>query len=135
MYIHVVRTLKIIVDHYFMEKGHIQNEADSIHALIERTAKTINVYTTQQWYTVVQTAKKTDPSYRVKEMETSMLNFDKLGSHYCATATKDVNNVKVEWNKIHVLHFEQGKPDSFFFKHDYDEANREVKLSKFNKPM
>jgi hypothetical protein len=91
MCIHATRTLGVYIDHYFVEKGHTQNEAGSVHVTIEKAAKHVNIYSSQQWYTLVQIAKKQQPHYAVKEMEGLMLNFDKLAAHYyCVSVSKDV---------------------------------------------
>lgn len=44
MHIHASRTLNVKISHYFLEKGHTQNEGDSDHATIERKSKSVNVY-------------------------------------------------------------------------------------------
>jgi len=45
MYMYAVRTFNTDrISHHYMEPGHTQNEGDSMHALIERTAKRVNVY-------------------------------------------------------------------------------------------
>ena len=33
---HIVRSLKVdVITHYFLEKGHTQNEGDSVHSVVE----------------------------------------------------------------------------------------------------
>ena len=91
MYIHAVRTLQVTTEHFYLKRGHIQNKADSIHATIEKASKNIDMFCPQQWYTVVQIAKKSNPQYVVKEMEGFMLNFDDTSSHYCMSVSKDIS--------------------------------------------
>jgi hypothetical protein len=135
MFLHVIRTKSVQIIHYFLEKGHTQNEADSIHATIEKAAKRVNVFCPQQWYAVVQTAKKQRPYYNVREMEGLMLNFAEVSSHYCGNVSKDVYGSKVDWNKIHVLHFSHEQSNCFLFKHNYSDEFREVSLLKHNQSI
>ena len=84
MYMHAVRTFNIDrISHHYLEPGQTQNERDSMHALVERTSKRVNVYTPMQWYTLAQSAKKTGNPYVVSEMEGHMKNFKELGDKYC----------------------------------------------------
>ena len=51
MYLHAVRTLSVErICHIFLERGHTENEGDSVHATIERAARRANVYAPLQWY-------------------------------------------------------------------------------------
>ena len=53
------------VELIFLEKGHTQNENDSIHSCIERAKKGINIYHPYQWETLIQSACKSQP-YNLK---------------------------------------------------------------------
>ncbi|KAK3802181.1 hypothetical protein RRG08_004471 [Elysia crispata] len=54
------------INHVFFVRGHSENESESIHARIEASSKHVNVYTTSQWATVIQGAKRNAPYYKVK---------------------------------------------------------------------
>ena len=56
------------VKHTFLEKGHTENENDSIHSVIERATRRSTIYTPDQWYHAVRTARKSKTPYYVKEM-------------------------------------------------------------------
>lgn len=45
MYMFCAANFSCKITHIFSEKGHTQNEVDSIHSVIERAAKKIPVYT------------------------------------------------------------------------------------------
>lgn len=45
------KLLNITITHRFLEKGHTQNEADSVHATIEKAKKGQTIYVPSQWYT------------------------------------------------------------------------------------
>lgn len=49
----------------------IQNEDDSVHALIERSAKHKVVYTPQQWCALIRWDQQNNNPYLVKEMTTA----------------------------------------------------------------
>ena len=60
MYMHAsaIRSLPVErISHYYLEAGHTQNEGDSMHAVIERASKHVNIYTPMQWYTLASSAK------------------------------------------------------------------------------
>lgn len=42
-------TLKFNIKHTFLEKGHTQNESDSMHATIECSKKHKTIYILAQW--------------------------------------------------------------------------------------
>ncbi|KAK3779715.1 hypothetical protein RRG08_013670 [Elysia crispata] len=46
------------INHVFFVRGHSENERDSTHARTEASSKHVNVYTTSQWATVIQGAKR-----------------------------------------------------------------------------
>ncbi len=46
------------LQHKFLERGHTQNENDSIHAAIEHSSRGKSVYTTPQWAATVRDAQK-----------------------------------------------------------------------------
>jgi hypothetical protein len=55
----------------FLEVGHTQHEADSVHALNELKKKNVEIYVPSQWYTLTSTAKVTGNPYVVKEVSQS----------------------------------------------------------------
>jgi len=80
MYLHAVNTVNIsTICHYYLERGHIQNEGDCMHSVIEAAAKRINIYTPMQWYMVAGTAKKKGEPYKVIEMDCKMKDFGSCG--------------------------------------------------------
>ena len=63
-------------------QGHTFNENDSVHSTIERAYKAKHVYTTHQWATVIQMAKRSYPPYGVHEMHsTSLFYFKSLSDN------------------------------------------------------
>ncbi|KAJ8879387.1 hypothetical protein PR048_019995 [Dryococelus australis] len=58
VYIYAAVHHNVDILHHFMERGHAQNEGDSIHSVIERSSKKIPIYTPMQWYAVVRVARR-----------------------------------------------------------------------------
>nr|CAI5852992.1 unnamed protein product [Callosobruchus analis] len=58
MFAYAAATLQITITYGFVEKGHTQNEGDSISA----------VYTPGQWITLTKVTKITDKPYSLEEM-------------------------------------------------------------------
>ena len=57
-------------------QGHTFNENDSVYSTIERAYKAKHVYTTHQWATVIQMAKRSNPPYGVHEMDSTSFFFN-----------------------------------------------------------
>ena len=51
----------------YLEKGHTQNEGDTIHSKIEKTSKNLSIYTTSQWAAIIRTAPPSNP-YKAHEL-------------------------------------------------------------------
>ncbi|KAK3931959.1 Anoctamin-5 [Frankliniella fusca] len=69
MYYLATMKFNIKITHRYLEKGHTQMECDSIHALIERKTKNIDIFTPAQWYGNIRSAKVQQPAYVVREVE------------------------------------------------------------------
>lgn len=54
---------KVKITHRFLERGHTQNEGDSMHSCIERSKKVKSIYVPAQWITLVRCAKVTGEPY------------------------------------------------------------------------
>lgn len=61
-------TLKVKITHRFLEKGHTQNEGDSMHACIENAHKGKLIYVPAQWVTLIRCAKVTGKQYTTFEV-------------------------------------------------------------------
>nr|CAI5821986.1 unnamed protein product [Callosobruchus analis] len=72
-YLYAISHFKYIrsITHKYLITGHSQNEGDSAHSVIERQITRhlkSAIYTPEQYYTLIRTAKKTGKPYKVKEM-------------------------------------------------------------------
>ena len=67
------------ITHKYLEKGHTQNEGDSIHAsYIEHASRNISVYTTSQWAATVRSARPRKPYYVTEMRLIDFYNFKSL---------------------------------------------------------
>lgn len=99
MYLHVAKKLKIKISHKFMEVGHTQNEGDSVHANIERSAKRKLIYTPNEWYTLVRWSKTNEPSYEVYELQQNEV-YDFKAHLDTKEWSKNTENEKISWTDI-----------------------------------
>ena len=109
--------------HYYLNRSHTQKEGDSVHALIERTAKRVNVYDPYQWYTLVRMAKKKGEPYSATEMKGQMLDFHPISDQYCKQLCEYGSSKKVEWKKIKCLMTSKQQTDAVFIKYCFDDED------------
>lgn len=118
MYAYASKMFNITTNHHFFEVGHSQNEGDAMHALIERKKKYKVIYVPQQWVTLIRCAKSTGSPYIVKEVnQDDIFDYKQLLSFY-KNWDRDVNNVKVTWNKIMHIQFISSLPNIITFQYD-----------------
>lgn len=70
--------IKIV--HRWLVKGHTHMECDSVHAMVEKRTKNVEIFTPSQWFGLIRAAKVNPPMYKVVEVDQSMVfNFERLG--------------------------------------------------------
>lgn len=104
------------IEHKYLIPGHTQNEGDSVHSVIERHIKKARrsgpIYLPQQYYTLIQTAKKTGKPYKVIELTyRDFLDVKQLA----ADMGVKVTNI----TEMRLLKFEKKSPTNLFFKKFY----------------
>jgi len=122
MYSYIVQSTAISnITHTFLEKGHTQNENDSIHAVIENEKKhTEFVYTPAQYYALARCAQKSKQQYTVKEMEREdCFNFKAMAKQM-KNFSVDEDGESVRWGKIRQLVLDKSHPYAVKFKHELD---------------
>lgn len=139
-YAWATKTYNMKIVHRFLEQGHTQNEADSVHANIEKEKKGKKIYVPNQWYTLIQCSRKSGKPYNVVEMpQENFYNFKDLVETY--HLDKDINNQKILWNKIREILVSPNEPNKIRFKYNLsDEYNvldithkkRKKKVETFN---
>jgi len=69
--------------HTYLEKGHTQNENDSVHSVIERS-RNIDIFTPEQWSALARTAKRVGKPYLVTDVSNEMImDLKKLANVFC----------------------------------------------------
>lgn len=126
-YIYATTTFKIrSITHKFLIHGHSQNEGDNVHSVIEKQIKRClrsgPIYVPEQYITLIQTAKKNGPPYRVHEL--TYENFydlkllqEQIGHNF----TVDTEKNKIKWHDIKVLRVEKNEHNKFFYKTSYED--------------
>ncbi|XP_053614598.1 uncharacterized protein LOC128677637 [Plodia interpunctella] len=120
-YMLLAQKYNVIIKHTFLEKGHTQQEGDSVHALIERSAKNKCIYTPLEWFALVRWAKQDGKPYNVVEMDhTKFLDYKSiLASKNWA---KNTNGEVVQWTKIKEVKVFPSDPNKLLYKYNLDES-------------
>lgn len=128
MYMYAVSTLDYIssITHKFLIKGHTQNEGDSVHSVIEKsitkTLKSGPIYTPDQYISIIRTAKKKGPPYKVIEMDhKSFYDIKSLASDVGNNFNKNTDNESVKMTNIKILKVKDDHKGFFFYKTSYDD--------------
>lgn len=114
-------TLKIKITHTFLEKGHTQNEGDSMHASIENAKKGKTMYVPADWISLVMSAKINGEPYRVQIVANEeFLNFKPLVENDDFNWKIQTNKEKVLWSQIKEISSSYIKPFQFELKYNLD---------------
>ncbi|XP_052278769.1 uncharacterized protein LOC127877153 [Dreissena polymorpha] len=115
-----MKTLKFdCMSHKYLERGHTQNENDSVHSSIEKSCKNIKIYTTSQWCTCMQMARRMKP-YSVTEMGSDNFFDFKHLSTKVRNLDKDTQGFKIKWMKIKTISFHSENPDTAQIQYDFN---------------
>lgn len=112
------------ITHKFLEKGHTQNEGDSMHATIEKEKKRVSksgpIYIPAQWATIIKSAKKTGKPYNVSEICTQdIYDLKLLCTEIGKNFVKNTEKEKVVWNNLRIIRVEKTQPNLIFYKSSY----------------
>lgn len=124
-YLVAAKHFNVNITHRFMEKGHTQNEGDSVHSTIERASQRKLIYVPEEWYCLVRWAKSEGNPYIVKEMTTDDI-FDFKAVLSGKNWTKDVSNEKVRWNQVREVRVNHKQSDRIEYKYDLEEKERTI---------
>lgn len=124
-------TYQIDITHRFLEKGHTQNEGDSMHAVIENAKKRQSVlYVPEQWVTLIRMAKTTGRIYNVTEMsQNDFFNFKDITD--IESWKTDENKKAFKISKIREVSVKSSAPVTIFFKYVYDLAESDILKIRF----
>ena len=119
--LHAAAKFNITIRHRYLEKGHTYNAADTVHSLIERKARPLNIYTPDQWYEVIATAKRSvnNPIKVVKVDNTMISDWKDMASKL--NLDKDVEGKPIPWQKLREISYDGNTPYEVKFKLNLDE--------------
>lgn len=141
LYMYAVHNLNIkSITHKFLIRGHTQNEADSVHSLIEKeinkNLKSGAIYTPDQYVALIKSAKKTPPSLKVHELTyESFYDLKLLQEEWGYNFSTNIRGENVHWNDIKILKVTKEDPTTFFYKTSYKAESIEVNVRNKRKKM
>ncbi|XP_053957290.1 uncharacterized protein LOC128862591 [Anastrepha ludens] len=141
MYAYAVHNYNLkSITHKYLIKGHSQNEGDNVHSVFEKQVKrhlsSNPIYTPDQYTSLIATAKKTGPPYKVRELSyEAFYDLKALQEEWGHNFSTNKDNQKVIWRDIKVLQVNKENPHSFFYKTSYKDIDfQEVSLRNNLKP-
>lgn len=120
-YNYAAQRYNVTVKHTFLERGHTQSEADSVHSVIEKAARNIPVYSPEQWYTVVRTSKRKQPYVVVELAQENIIDLKDLQQKTTINCDRDEENEKIYWNQVKSVKANASFPNIMFIKDTYKE--------------
>lgn len=111
--LHAVKTIANLqtIELKFLEPGHTQMEADSMHSAIERAKKGMKIFSPLEYPTIIKAARKKQP-YEVHKL----FHHDIFDLKHLKNQTIQGKLNAVSWLKIKHLKFEKKKPCTIFVK-------------------
>lgn len=129
LYLFAIQNLNIkSITHKFLIRGHTQNEADSVHSLIEkevkRNLKSGPIYTPDQYITLIKNAKKSKPFLNVHELNfEAFFDMKALQEDWGYNFSTNTDGQHVNWNDIKILKMEKVNSTAFWYKTSYKEES------------
>jgi hypothetical protein len=114
-YAHFAAQYHVSVIHRFLEAVHTQMEADSVHAQIEKAHKNCKIVTTQQWYGIMTSSKKTGDPYEMVEIDQSEI-FDIKPFAAQTNWDRTVEGKKPKWAQVKEVRVEGSRANVVKFK-------------------
>lgn len=130
MYMQAMRHFGVNIRHTYLEKGHTQTENDSVHAVIENSVKRALIYTPEQWYGAVRSARKSKQPYIVKEREFEDFIDFKAMSTSVRNLTVHDDKTKVKWTQVKEIVADQEDPGAIFLRYKFGEQPKRLDVVK-----
>ncbi|CAH0723007.1 unnamed protein product, partial [Brenthis ino] len=119
-----------VIEQKFLESGHTQMEADSMHSSIESAKKNNSVFSMMDWISIFKRARRRQTikvdgkiiirePYRVKEFKfDEFFDLKHLANTLMKNRTKDDKGKQVQWLKIKRIRYVKGQDRKIFFNYD-----------------
>ncbi|XP_053599759.1 uncharacterized protein LOC128669186 [Plodia interpunctella] len=117
LYVYAAKKFNIRITHRFMQKGHTQNEGDSVHSVIERASRAKIIYTPHEWRLLAKWAKNDGEPYVIRNIsQNDVFDFKSLVND--KVWLKDIRGMKINWSNIREVHADGSDSNKLFFKYD-----------------
>ncbi|KAK3918415.1 Neuraminidase, partial [Frankliniella fusca] len=135
LYAYAAAKYGISITHTFLEKGHTYNAADTVHSLIERKTKPLQIYSPRQWYQNIETAKrsKSHPLRVIEVTQEIIFQWNDLSNKL--QLDKDVNRQAIPWRSIRQISSDSSTVHQLKFKTDFSVEPRVVSTKRVGKPV
>ncbi|CAG9782675.1 unnamed protein product [Diatraea saccharalis] len=122
-----------VIEQKFLESGHSQMEADSMHSSIESAKKNTSVFSMMEWISIFKRARRRQTvkvdgkkiirePYHGKEFKyNEFLDLKHLADAIMKNKTKDEKGNRVQWLKIKRIRYVKGEERKLFFNYDMSE--------------
>lgn len=131
LYVFAARKFNICITHRFLQKGHTQNEGDSVHSVIERASQTKTIFTPHEWRLLVRWAKNEGEPYVVRNVtQNDVFDFKCLVNN--KIWMKDIKGKKINWSNIREVHADGSDPNKLFFKYDLTQSDYNILVIRGN---
>jgi hypothetical protein len=127
MYLTAAQKFNVKITHRFLEPGHTWSPADSIHARIETEAKDQEIFSPEEWMTLILNAKVNGKPYRLNIVtHDNILDF-----HYLVNRqdwTRDSMKRTVYWSQVREIVCDGKHPNVVFYRYNFSEELSKVKV-------
>ena len=110
----------------FLQKGHTENENDSVHSVIERATKYAVIYSPEQWYSAMRTARKSKTPHYVEELTHAQFIDYKTMSNSVKNPNIDDEGNKVKWSSARQFLVYGTDPQALYLTYKYGGAEKPV---------
>lgn len=125
MYMYACAKYGIKIIHRYLEKGHTHNEADNMHAAIERTSTGELIFEPNDWIEIIKRSTTQNP-YIVNEIGEEILDFHGLAENH-----QQWSNPRAKWKQVREIVVDSEEPGKVFLKHDLTvEKPIEIKVAR-----
>lgn len=105
-----------------------------MHSVIEQSSRKVDIFTPDQWYAIIITAKKGKTPYIVVEVDQKMI-FDLKELVNKQNWEYDTTGVKVSWSCVKEVSFDVANPGYIQYKLKYDNLSASLSTNRIGHPV
>lgn len=134
-FLYAASKFNVKIVHTFLEKGHTFNAADTVHSLIERKTRQLQLFTPSMWYDSIEAAKrlKQHPIVLIKVNQEIIFDWKDLSDKL--NLDNDVNKSHIPWTKIRQISVAGSIPHEFQFIVNFDDNPITVSTKGAGRPV